>query len=43
MVVNFFRLIAIPTGLAGFVLVKKLVDKQRKEELKTLQQLERSQ
>lgn len=36
------RIIALPAGLGGFVLVKKLVDKQRKEDLKALQKLERS-
>lgn len=41
--VNFFAwLFAIPAAIGGFLLVKKRIDIQRKEELKAIQQQQRS-
>ena len=40
--VYFSRLLAIPAAIGGFLLVKRQIDYQRKEELKTIQHQQRS-
>lgn len=41
-VLSFFRMIGLPTGIIGFLLAKRQVDKNRLKQLKIRQRMKRS-